>query len=62
MKECKVYKWKIVYTSLNDGFIYKVKFTNKDELKTYVEQLQLIGSIDSPDDVVYINLFKKKLV
>lgn len=60
--KAKVYKWKIVYTSLNDGFIYEVKFTNKEELKSYVEQLQLIGSIDSPDDVIYINLFEKKLV
>lgn len=59
---CKLYRWKIVYTSLNDGLIYEVKFTHKDEVKSYVEQLQLVGAIDSPDDVIYINLFEKKLV
>lgn len=59
---CKLYRWKIVYTSLNDGVIYEVKFTHKDEVKSYIEELMLVGAIDTPEDVFIINLFEKKIV
>lgn len=62
MNKCKVYKWKLMYTSLNDNYVYEVKFSDKEEMKDYINELIQVGSIDNAEDVIVINLLANKVV